>query len=587
MRAAVSGIDNNIAIGQSSFGSLTNGTSNVSVGVGSLASITNSSNNVAVGSNALGNSSAGNNNVAIGRSAGSNIDADDNVFIGANADTFNNGNNGRNVIIGTRAGESGVSGTSGGSNYQGRVIIGYEAGGDARTNNTLYIENSSSVTPLIYGEFDNDILRVGGQLQIGSSDDTTAGAIYSFPTVDGTSGQALTTDGAGNVSWSTITGGGADTQDLSIDNTTADLSLVDGGTVEIKTIADSDDNTLIQVEESANEDRIRFDVAGSEKLVINNKGHLEVLNTGGSVIIGEGSGTDDDGTDNENVFIGKNVAPNVSTGSTNAFDSDDNIGIAREALNALTDGSDNIGIGRETLKSVTTQNANIAIGSASLRDLNDSAANDNIAIGSGVATQRTSGDANVFIGRGVNQFNTGGGNDNIAIGTNSLRNAGTSGNVMLGSLTGTNITTGAYNTAIGRFAMSFGSSFDADITGAVALGHGAASQFNFSNLFVVSNTNTTTPLLSGVFANNATYQIPGTFNKGPYNDNRLGVNIDYSGNGANLTHTLTVGGTAKIQDVLNLQPGSAPVTPEEGDIYFDSTTKKLRVFNGTAWDDLN
>ena len=135
--------------------------------------------------------------------------------------------------------------------------------------------------------------------------------------------------------------------------------------------------------------------------------------------------------------------------------------------------------------------------------------------------------------------------------------------------------------------MSFGSSFDADITGAVALGHGAASQFNFSNLFVVSNTNTTTPLLSGVFANNATYQIPGTFNKGPYNDNRLGVNIDYSGNGANLTHTLTVGGTAKIQDVLNLQPGSAPVTPEEGDIYFDSTTKKLRVFNGTAWDDLN
>jgi len=32
---------------------------------------------------------------------------------------------------------------------------------------------------------------------------------------------------------------------------------------------------------------------------------------------------------------------------------------------------------------------------------------------------------------------------------------------------------------------------------------------------------------------------------------------------------------------------TAPATPEEGEVYFDSTTKKLRVYNGTTWVDLH
>jgi hypothetical protein len=32
---------------------------------------------------------------------------------------------------------------------------------------------------------------------------------------------------------------------------------------------------------------------------------------------------------------------------------------------------------------------------------------------------------------------------------------------------------------------------------------------------------------------------------------------------------------------------AAPATPEEGEVYFDSTTKKLRVYDGTAWADLH
>ncbi len=41
-----------------------------------------------------------------------------------------------------------------------------------------------------------------------------------------------------------------------------------------------------------------------------------------------------------------------------------------------------------------------------------------------------------------------------------------------------------------------------------------------------------------------------------------------------------------VNDVLNLNPSSTPSSPKEGDLYFDSTTKKARCYNGTTWNDL-
>ena len=48
----------------------------------------------------------------------------------------------------------------------GNVAIGYHAGRTEMGSNKLYIENSPSSTPLIYGEFDNDIIKINGQLRI-------------------------------------------------------------------------------------------------------------------------------------------------------------------------------------------------------------------------------------------------------------------------------------------------------------------------------------------------------------------------------------------------------------------------------------
>lgn len=79
------------------------------------------------------------------------------------------------VVIGTEAGRT--CGVSSGSVYIGRragmnasapysVYIGYQAGYNNDRSNTLIIENSNDIsTPLIYGEFDNDLVKINGDLQ--------------------------------------------------------------------------------------------------------------------------------------------------------------------------------------------------------------------------------------------------------------------------------------------------------------------------------------------------------------------------------------------------------------------------------------
>ena len=48
--------------------------------------------------------------------------------------------------------------------------------------------------------------------------------------------------------------------------------------------------------------------------------------------------------------------------------------------------------------------------------------------------------------------------------------------------------------------------------------------------------------------------------------------------------TTSVNGKTTINDVMNLTPrATAPSSPSQGDIYYDSTLNKLRVWDGTVW----
>ena len=109
----------NTAVGGFSLGANTTGTGNTAVGFSTLAVLSTGSNNVAVGGNSLSMNTTGSNNVAVGDSALAN-----------------------NVT---------------GSN---NVAIGFGAGGNETGSNRLYIANSASDPPLIFGEFANQMVGI-------------------------------------------------------------------------------------------------------------------------------------------------------------------------------------------------------------------------------------------------------------------------------------------------------------------------------------------------------------------------------------------------------------------------------------------
>ena len=193
----------------------TSGSLNVAIGDQAMYSNTSGTENTAIGTGALYSSAAGVCNVAIGRNAltttnglsgieGSNNTAVGYVSLRANTrGAFNNalgreslyrnliGNN--NVGIGYQSGYNSLG--------SGNVFLGNLSGYNETGSNKLYIENTNAdeSNSLIYGEFDNNILRTNAQLQIGNP--ATTG--YSLPVPRGTNGQVLQTNGSGNTSWVT------------------------------------------------------------------------------------------------------------------------------------------------------------------------------------------------------------------------------------------------------------------------------------------------------------------------------------------------------------------------------------------------
>lgn len=149
--------------------------------------------NIAIGYQCLTNASQGigDNNVCIGRTSAEDLnDGNANVFVGAWS--------GQNLVdpigtvaIGTFAGSDILA--NGDSDYS--VYIGYSAGSNApQRDNTLYIANTNTNTPLIYGEFDT------GNIGIGSGSLESWASIYTAIQLGGNASfYATTAPAAGNV----------------------------------------------------------------------------------------------------------------------------------------------------------------------------------------------------------------------------------------------------------------------------------------------------------------------------------------------------------------------------------------------------
>ncbi len=145
------------------------GTDNTFVGDVAGQSNTIGEENTFMGSLAGGSNTEGNFNTFMGAFTGSdNTIGSDNTFIGDEAGfSFIDGK--ENTFVGSLAGSSNIDG-------DGNVFLGFNAGSSETGSNKLYIDNclgffdtGTCPFPLIYGEFDNRIVAIDGNLGIGTA----------------------------------------------------------------------------------------------------------------------------------------------------------------------------------------------------------------------------------------------------------------------------------------------------------------------------------------------------------------------------------------------------------------------------------
>ncbi|PIQ82619.1 MAG: hypothetical protein COV76_02780 [Candidatus Omnitrophica bacterium CG11_big_fil_rev_8_21_14_0_20_64_10] len=171
-----------VAVGFQAMGAGISGNSNVAVGHTALLnnsvgpSVLQPTHNTAVGSGALRDNLGGASNAALGAEAlAGNTTGSDNTGLGAQALRLTAGG-GRN----TAAGAAALRRTTGSDNVAvgfeagtsadggGNVFLGHPAGRAEIGSNKLYIANSSTATPLIYGDFASDFVAVNNDLSLGA-----------------------------------------------------------------------------------------------------------------------------------------------------------------------------------------------------------------------------------------------------------------------------------------------------------------------------------------------------------------------------------------------------------------------------------
>lgn len=321
-------------------GNATTGVENTSIGANSQKSNTTGSFNFSGGVNALLNNSTGANNVSAGYNS---LQLNTTGYL--------------NTAVGSAAGFSNVTGF-------GNVFLGNSAGYNETGNNKLYIANSASVTPIIYGDFGTNNLGIGftapqstlhtsGKLSIGlplgglggapAMDGaidlynatnaniftlkpaiTTGSYSLTFPPAQSAPNQILINDGTGILSWVT--------RGLTTWSNTGNADVIDG-TNFIGTTTN-----------------VPFTIK------VNNLRGGRIEPASNNTYYGYQTGASTTGTNNTS--IGSSVMPGNTTGANNAA-------FGFKSLNANTTGSLNFGGGASTLLTNTTGYNNTVVGANS------------------------------------------------------------------------------------------------------------------------------------------------------------------------------------------------------------------------------
>ncbi len=538
--------------------------------------------NTAIGSYSLMRNTTGERNTAIGINASNkNTTGNKNTTFGISANYYNQtGSN--NTIIGSEAGRGTFL-----HSKSGNVFIGYQAGFNDTTDNKLYIDNSDTIAPLIWGDFENDTVRINGTLDIAGT--------FHFPTSDGTNGQILKTDGSGNLTWTNNAGSTAlqwaDTSnqlatdyDVSFKQDISDTSTVDATRYWVEQQGYL--TTALQWSDTSNQLATDYDISSKQNISdtstvdatrywVNQQAYYSSVaindladgkTVGNSLFLGSDAGAVDDSTDNNNVAVGIEALKANTSGFSNTaigyralFSNStgwENTATGYNALGNNNDGRMNTALGNKALESNTSAHLNSAFGYSSLQSNTDGGSN--TASGGYSLLNNSSGDNNTANGYSAAFSNTSG-NNNIAIGSGAdYNNNGGSNNIIIGSQAG--FGSGAHNKS-----------------GCVFLGYMAGFNEHGSNKLYIENSNSSSPLIWGDFTNdtvriNGTLDIAGAFNF-PTSDGTNGQVLKTDGGGT-LSWSEATGATS-ITDLTDaISAGNSVFLGSGSGITDDSTDNK-------------
>ena len=261
-----------------------------------------------------------------------------------------------------------------------------------------------------------------------------------------------------------------------------------------------------------------------------------------------------------------------------------NTALGYASLYTNTTGSYNVALGHNALHANSEGSSNVAIGKDALEDCT---ASHNIAVGNSALAQTTTGHRNVALGDGALYANVSGG-QSVAIGDGAASGSTVGELVAIGANTLGNNVTGINNTAVGHEALSTSTSSNNTAIGKYALGRLTTGETN-----TALGRSAGSRFASGGGTGNLTgdNSVFLGYDTKPYangDTNEIVIGYIAEGKGSN---TATLGNDNIVHTYLkgnvNFKPRSTPDTAVEGDVYYDSDDNKLKVYNGSTWDDLN
>jgi hypothetical protein len=267
----------------------------------------------------------------------------------------------------------------------------------------------------------------------------------------------------------------------------------------------------------------------------------------------------------DSIYIG------IGAGSVNAAKTYENIGIGSGVLSASNfSGTSNVVIGHNSTQAITTGKNNTVLNDGALNS--NTTGDDNTAIGRNVFAHSTTGASNQGIGTNAG-YNIVSGASNITIGVNSLfTNVSGSNNIALGSFSLYN-TTGSGNTVVG-YATLYSASSGSN-NSALGIWAGRNTTTGSSNIVIgayvdlPSTTSNQQLNIGNLIYGTGVYG--GTTQSSTPTGGKVGINVSAP------TSNLDLAASTTTQASLRILSGTAPTSPNDGDIWYNGTNIYIRV----------